>query len=355
MAVKKWRGKWVVDFVVDDRRIRRVSPVQTKTGARAYEVELRLELTADAPEPGSQPAAVPTLAEFADEWMRTAVQVHNKPSEQARKETLLRIHLVPFFGKRRLDELTRRDVEAFTARQVRKGLSVNTINRHLECFGRLMKCAVEWGLIAEVPGVRKLPRPEPETEWLRPDESARLLDAAKSMSQKWFVFFLVALRTGLRKAEIFALHWPEVDLDERRLTVRYSVWCGRLGSPKSGKSRVVPMSSDLVAALTEWRASSVGDLVFPGRDGALIHSQGCANAALNQALKRAGLRSLRFHDLRHTFASQLVLRGCSLKVVQQLLGHHSVTMTERYAHVGDEQLVAAVASLDASGTGQSGA
>ncbi len=194
--------------------------------------------------------------------------------------------------------------------------------------------------------MRKLPRPEPETEWLRPDESARLLDATQTVSQKWFTFFLVALRAGLRKAEIFALHWPEVDLDARQLTVRYSVWYGHLGSPKSGKTRVVPMSADLVGALTEWRRQSTGELVFPGRAGGLVHGQSSANSALHEALDRAGLRRIRFHDLRHTFASQLVLRGCSLKVVQQLLGHHSVTMTERYAHVGDDQLVAAVASLD---------
>jgi len=126
MAVKKWRGKWVVDFIVDGKRVRRVSPVQTKRGAKAYEVELRLELTSTTPEPSAAPEAeAPTLADFADEWMRTAVRIQNKPSEQARKEVLLRIHLVPFFGKRRLDQISRRDVEAFKAHQVDKGLAVN--------------------------------------------------------------------------------------------------------------------------------------------------------------------------------------------------------------------------------------
>ncbi len=352
MAVKKWRGKWVVDFIVDGKRVRRVSPVQTKRGAKAYEVELRLELTSTTPEPSAAPAAeAPTLADFAGEWMRTAVRIQNKPSEQARKEVLLRIHLVPFFGKRRLDQISRRDVEAFKAHQVDKGLAVNTINRHLECFGRLMHCALEWGLVTEVPVVKTLPQPERETEWLRPEEAAKLLAVAKSMSPKWFTFFLVALRTGLRKAEIFALHWADVDLDERQLTVRYSVWKGQLSSPKSGKTRVVPMAADLVAALTEWRGRSTDDVVFPARGGGLAYSQTGANWALNQALKRAELRRVRFHDLRHTFASHLVFRGCSLKVVQRLMGHHSVTMTERYAHVGDDQLAAAVEALDGIGEG----
>ncbi len=346
MAVKKWRGKWVVDFIVDGKRVRRVSPVQTKRGAKAYEVELRLELTSATPESGAAPAAeVPTLAEFATEWMSTSVRVHNKPSEQDRKSRTLRNHLVPFFGKRRLDQITQRDVETFRAQQLSQGLAVNTVNRHLAALARLMRCAVDWGVIREMPTIRMMRKQVEPTEWLRPDESERLLDATKAMNLRWFTFFYVALRTGLRKGEIFGLHWSEIDLERRRLTVRYTVWMGQLGTPKNGKSREVPIAADLVDVLSAWRERTPGELVFPSRKGQPVYGQAIANQALDRALKRAGLRRIRFHDLRHTFASQLVLRGCSLKVVQQLMGHHSVTMTERYAHVGDDQLVEAVQAL----------
>ena len=91
--------------------------------------------------------------------------------------------------------------------------------------------------------------------------------------------------------------------------------------------------------------------MFPNPDGKLYYAADGANIALNKALQQAGLRQMRFHDLRHTFASHLVLKGRSLKEIQVLLGHHSVTMTERYAHVGDEQLVAAVECLDGLGAG----
>jgi len=350
MAVKKWRSKWVVDFVVDDRRIRRVSPVQTKRGAQAYEAELRLELTSTTPEPRGEPAAeVPTLTEFADEWMTTYVAVHNKPSGRLRKEQALRCHLVPFFGKRRLDQITRRDLEVFKAEQLREGLQGCTINRHLGVLSSLLRSAVEWGVLSERVTTKLLPESPSEFDWLRPDEARRMLDELKPASTRYFTFVFLALRTGMRKGEILALHWRSIDFEGRRLTVEYSAWRGQLGTPKSGKTRVIPMSDDLVDVLRAWRRESSGDVVFPNRQGGVSYCCHYVTRLLHAALERAGLRRIRFHDLRHTFASHLVLAGCSLKVVQVLLGHSSVKMTERYAHIGDRQLVSAIGTLDTLG------
>lgn len=350
MAVKKWRGKWVVDFVLDDQRIRRVSPVQTKRGAQAYEIELRKELASPTPAPGVEPAAeVTTFAEFADEWMATYVAVHNKPSGRKRKENAVRNHIVPFFGKRRLNQITLRDVEAFKAEQVRRELNPATINRHLNIFSCLMKHAVEWGVIAEMPRPRRLAEPGRDFDWLRPDEVSAMLATAKAASQRYYTLIFLALRTGMRKGEIYGLHWRSIDFDARRITVEYSAWRSQLGTPKSGKTRVIPMTADLAEVLDAWRRVCPGDIVFPSRKGGIVYGLSLANRALHLALDRAGLRRVRFHDLRHTFASHLVLKGCSLKVVQMLLGHHSVKMTERYAHIADEQLMSAVDVLEGLG------
>ncbi len=347
MAVKKWRGKWVVDFTVDGRRIRRVSPVQSKRGAKAYEVELRLELTAKRPDAGPAVEA-PTMSAFADEWMATYVAVHNKPSGRLRKEKALRCHLVPFFGKRRLDQITRRDIEAFKADQLRRELAPSTVNRHLGVLSSLMKSAVEWGVLAERVRVKPLPETAAEFDWLRPDEAGALLRAMEPSPRYRAVVFL-ALRTGMRKGEIFGLHWRSVDLEAGRITVEHNAWRGLLGTPKSGKTRVIPMTADLVEVMRWWRLKSVGEVVFPNRAGGVTYNTNYANTMLRKGLDRAELRRIRFHDLRHTFASHLVLNGCSLKVVQVLMGHSSVKMTERYAHVGDRQLETAVATLDGLG------
>src|SRR5690606_6791273 len=95
MAVKKWRGKWAVDFEFDGKRIRRVSPVQTRRGAQEFESQVRLELATTAKTPGRVEA--PRLADFADEWLAAYVAVHNKPSTMVRNQAILRRHLIPFF------------------------------------------------------------------------------------------------------------------------------------------------------------------------------------------------------------------------------------------------------------------
>lgn len=350
MAVKKWRGKWVVDLIVDGKRVRRVSPVQTRRGARAYEDELRLVATAQA-STGTvlAPVEAPTFAEFAPDWLTTYAVVNNKPSEQYRKQSNLR-HLVPFFGKWRLDEITPRRVEAYKAEKLRKGLANSTINRHLTVLQTVLRSAQEWGRVESVPRIRMLPETHDDFDWLRPEEAARMLDAARGMERPWYTVFFLALRTGMRRGEIFGLHWSEVDFGARLITVKHSLWCSKLGSPKSGKLRLIPMTADLVTTLEAWRPYSPGAVVFPGVDGKVLHSQGIANRMLETALTRAELRRLRFHDLRHTFASHLVLKGRSLKEVQVLMGHHSVTETERYAHIGDDQLATAIDALDGLGS-----
>jgi len=360
MAVKKWRGKWVVDLKIDGRRVRRVSPDQTKAGAKRYEAELLLGLS--TPQSCSGPAEgraqgggeCPTLAEFAPEWLVTYAVPNNKPSERARKESILRVHLVPFFGNRRLDAISPLLIERFKAEQLQEGLKASTINSQLIVLQKLLRTAVEWGHFErrdDVWRIRRLPTDERQFDWLRPDEAGLLLRAAKEMSAKWYTFFFVALRTGMRRGEILALHWDEVDFERRRITVRYTNWQGRLGSPKSGRIRVVPMTGDLAEALHAWRSTGVGTspLVFPNRRGDLTNWHSGAGRALDRALERAGLRHIRLHDLRHSFASHLVLKRCSLREVQILMGHHSIRMTERYAHITDDRLASAIDVLDGLG------
>lgn len=343
MTAKRWRGKWVADFSIGGKRVRRVSPVQSKRGAQDYEAELRRALSTSNACSGPSP----TLADFAIEWLLERVTVVNKPSDRIRKESILRLHLLPALGERHLDEITTRDLDRYIADRRADGLAPSTINGHLSVLSALLRCAREWGCPAATPTIHWLKVPLAEYDWLRPTEADKLL-AAVAPTPKWSAMFTVALRTGLRRGELYALHWSSIDRERAAVDVFHSLYRGRLTTTKNHRRRTVPLTVDALAALDRWRASSHGELVFPGADGGLDRSPGRANEALDDALDGVGLRRVRVHDLRHSFASHLVLRGVSLRVIQRLLGHRSITQTERYAHVADESLIAAVAALEPS-------
>lgn len=373
MAAVKWRGKWTVDFRhPDGTRVKRVSPVQTKKGAEEFERELRNDWSTSTSSSGSgsapEKAATP-FREFAVEWLKTYSVVNNKPSEVIAKESTLRVHLIPFFEKFHLHEITSRDIERYKAEKIThaagvpakakdvaakngqaktKTLSRKSINNHLTVLHKLLVTAEEWGLVEKVPRVRRLQTGPHKFDWLNAEESTRFLVAVEKQYPQWYALFLTALRTGLRRGELFALHWSDVDLVARTLTVRHSVFRGKLNSPKNGKERTVPLTSRLVEVLKGHRAKTLlkGDLVFPADDGTLSIHQDHVDRPLKGALKLAGLRNIRFHDLRHAFASQLVSAGRSIKEVQELLGHETIQMTMRYAHLAPERMRDAVESLE---------
>ena len=340
MTAKRWRNKWVADFTLDGKRIRRVSPIQTRRGAQAYEAEMRAAWSTSAPCSGPSPR----LDDFAVRWLTERVVVRNKPSDRVRKESILRVHLLPAFGARRLDTITARDLETYAAAKRSAGLAASTVNGHLAVLSALLRCAVEWGLLMAAPKVTALKVAPTAFDWLRPDEADALL--AVTQAPKWSAMFTLALRAGLRRGEIFALQWTDIDFERRAVDVRHSVYRGRLGPTKTNRSRTVPLTADAITSLEHWRPESSGPWLFPAASGELEINPGCANTALSRALAAAGLRHMRFHDLRHSFASHLVLRGVALRVIQRLLGHRSIVMTERYAHVADESLAAAIATLE---------
>jgi integrase len=362
MTVVKWRGKWCVDYRREDgTRVRRVAPVQSRRGAAEYEAVLRGGSSMSMPcSTGAETGgAVPTLGEFAPEWLTTYAAVNNKPSEVIAKEVALRVHLLPFFGNsRKLDTFTPRDVEAFKAAKLAEGLSPKTINNHLTVLRKLLVTAEEWEFIDRVPRIRRLKVAPARYDWLSRDESERFLQAIERHYPQWKAVFWIALRTGLRRGEIFGLHWSDVDLVARHLTVRYGVYRGRLSTPKNGRTRTIPLTRGLTEVLREHQAVTRlrGDLLFPGEEGGLTRHLDHVDRPLKGALRLAGLRKIRFHDLRHSFASQLVSAGRPLKEVQELLGHGSITMTMRYAHLAPDRMREAVDVLEepidrAAGTG----
>lgn len=372
MPAKKWRDKWVADFTFDGERIRKVSPVQSRRGAEAYEVELKNSLTSTPSSaspvvlPAEAPADSPFFGKFAREWLSTYAVVNNKPSEVVGKEVILRLHLIPFFEKQRLGEISARDIERYKAEKMKEKrvtrevetatgtkqektvLSKKTINNHLTVLRKLLVTAEEWGLISALPKIKKLSASASKFDWLTREETAKFLLAIETHYPQWKALFYLALRTGLRRGELFALHWSDVDLVRGLLTVRYSVFRGKLTAPKNGRERFIPLGARTVAILKDRQGEMGKDarLVFPAETGELSAHQNHVDRPLLGALEKAELRKVRFHDLRHSFASQLVTAGRSIKEVQELLGHQSIQMTMRYAHLAPERMRDAVLVLD---------
>lgn len=360
MAVTRHRGKWIVDFTDEHgKRVQRISPVQTKRGATAFEAELREAALERAPVSSTSSVSstrtpkAPTLAVFAPEWLATYAVVNNRPSEVVSKEMILRTHLLPFFDNLSLDAITAKDIEAYKASKLQPAdgsspLSVKTINNHLTVLRRLLMTAEEWEVIERVPPIRRLKEPSSGYDWLNASESRRFLSAIEQHYPQWTALFWTALRTGLRRGELFALHWEDLDFARAQLQVHRSVFRGRLGPTKTGRGRTVPMTAELKAKLEQHRRRRRGRtaIVFPAASGELTVHQDQVDRPLHGALKKAGLRRVTFHSLRHSFASQLVSAGRTLKEVQELLGHSSIHTTMRYAHLAPERMREAVSVLD---------
>ena len=146
---------------------------------------------------------------------------------------------------------------------------------------------------------------------------------------------IVGLTTGLRQGELLALRWEDVDLVSGRLLVRRAVTRGVIGTPKSGKSREIPLGRRGARGAQAHRHLR-GELVFCDDGGRMLTQGRVQVAARGARARRPGLRRIGWHVLRHTFASHLVMRGAPLKAVQELLGHATIEMTMRYAHLSPD-------------------
>lgn len=361
MAVRKnARSRWIYRIVVklpDGSKVR-ISGTPTRNNRASAEKAERdhIERTLNPPPP--EPVQGPTFREFSETWLpRHPAAAGNRPSVRAQRRQHIEQHLIPFFGDMRIEQINAEQVAALFAhlrgkmrakpgmtasgrRKKRPGelarekapqpLAARTIRNVGGTLHRMLVSAVEWGKIAAVPPWPRLKMPSQGFAWYTKEESTQLLTGARD--PRAHALLLFALRTGARAGEILALQWADVDLAGRKVHIRRSSHRGVIDLPKSNKTREIPMAPDLVECLKELPRHISSDLVFHDGDGAALNLWNLTTV-LRQTAKRAGVRKLRFHDLRHSFASQLVTAGVPLPVIQAFLGHSSIVMTQRYAHL----------------------
>jgi len=231
-------------------------------------------------------------------------------------------HLVSFFKDKYLFEITPEMIEKYKAMRLEK-VSPASVNRELACLKHMFTKAIEWGYVNSNPAktVKLLKEPPGRLRYLRPEEIKKLLDTCSDHVRS---IVITAVNTGMRKSEILNLRWNDVDLRNRKITVV---------NAKNNETRVIPINQTLYQELLNLSQKPKGKCVFSDQNG---HPYGDIKKGFSAALKRAGIEDFRFHDLRHTFGSHLVMQGVDLKTVQQVMGHKDIKMTMRYSHLSPE-------------------
>ncbi len=348
-VLKRKDGGWRIDIVIrragKSVRVKRAAKgARNRSEALAMERKLRAEL-----EQKSNPSArAPLFTDFAVDFLERYAKTNNKPSEYDSKRDILNLHLRPWFGDTRLDEIEDEDVEAYKAAKVDLGLSPKTVNNHLAVLSKLYATAIDWKRIGRAPRMKPLKVPVPETDFLTFDEAARLTIHAGAYP--FGDMIVLALHTGLRLGEIIGLRVG--DVRPERILVQQSIVRGRRGTPKSHKPREVPTNAFARRALIQGCVGrSKGEVFILHIDHRGERTEVCVGKdecerALFKACDRAGLRHIGWHRLRHSFASHLAMKGVPLRTIQELLGHSDIRQTMRYAHLSPNVAVDAVKLLE---------
>lgn len=289
---------------------------------------------------GSLPGMVRTGATFADaaaEWLRFVEQERDrKPSTVADYRSVVKAHLLPAFGDRQLESITTETIEGWLSAQLRQGeLSRRSLQKIVVLLHGIFRRARKvWKLPANP--VAEVERPtaarRTDVQFYSPEEVHALARAAGSEQDA--DLFLTAAMTGLRRGELLALRWRDVDFAAQTLRVTASYTAGRLGTPKSGQGRAVPLIEEVARALARLaqreRWSGPDDLVFVGAAGGYLDGSALCHR-YKKARDAAGLRPLRFHDLRHTFGS-IAIRTADPRELQEWMGHSDFSTTQIYMH-----------------------
>ena len=326
------------------------------------------------------------LGSFIENKYAPWIRQHRKDAEK----TLDRIELhFKYLYDRPMSELNPWIIEKWRSKRLKSNISKVTVNRDIATLKAAISKAVEWKILSEHPIMEVKPLKVSKigkVRYLSEAEEKRLMNTLASRDRKiirgrisfnqWPLLLveiavilptqqeqsvvliiinkppslagcvygdhhtpiiLIALNTGLRRGEIFNLRWEDINFHTKTLTVHGE-------TAKSGERRYVPLNKEIIVVLKNWQNNNqYGELVFPGKDRKPLKE---IKSTWYPVRDKAKIKNFRFHDLRHTFASKLVMKGIPLNTVRELLGHADLKMTLRYSHLAPDHMADAVAILN---------
>lgn len=360
---KNGSGDWWV--FMNHQGIRKSKKIgRDKAMAKKMAKELENRLVAgdfgfmeDAPEP-------PTFGEYATTWIEVTVPATCKPSTGSDYRGLLRNHVLPHFGKVRVTEINRLMVKTFLMKKTKAGFASSTVTHMKNVISGVLNLAVDDEVIATNPAHRlgkntiKEKRLGANMDPLDRQELSLLLRTFEKHFPRYYPLALTLARTGMRIGEALALQWGDIDFHGRFINVKRGFSRGRIETPKNDKIRKVDMSQQLAETLQDLKHkrkletlrkgwNGVPEWVFVTESGKPVITNHWRTRVFDKALEKAGLRKVRIHDLRHTYASLLIQGRESLAYVRDQLGHGSIKVTvDIYGHLSPEGNKAAVDKLD---------
>jgi integrase len=314
MAVFEKNGKWYIDYYHNGRRFRECAGTSKVLAKKA--LEARKGEIAQGRFGLSKSKKRVKFEEFSKDYL-----AFSKSYKRSYKRDTQHVgHLLEHFGDLYLEEISPLFIENYKAIRVNQ-VKPATVNRELACLKHMFSMAIRWQLATSNPvkEVKLFNEELPALRILSIEEQDRLINEC---SDRLKPIVITALNTGMRLGEILNMEWKHVDLDLRIITVTKT---------KTRENRIIPINSYLASILA--KQPMIHQYVFPNKDGKPFNS---IKKGFHAAAKRAAIGHFRFHDLRHNFASNLVMEGVDLVTVKELLGHKQITTTMRYAHLSNE-------------------
>jgi len=338
-----WYGEWWAGTTRVKRKLGRKRKPGTSDGLTRVQAEreLRRRMETEKVVAGAKRRTVQQAGEAYIDHLEHVME--RKRTTIADYRGYLRKHLAPYFGERSLEKIDPARITGYLLAKKRAGLSSKTIQNHLNFLHGIYAFSVKRGWALSNP-VALVDRPKSSRsahrriQFLQPEELEALIRAVPDdlLGGVERTLYLCAAMTGLRQGELIGLRWTDVDWTASRIRVAESFTRGHFDSPKSHRGRSVPMADRLARELELHFQQSLwtgdNDLVFAHPLTGNVFDASKIRKRFNAALERTGVRRITFHELRHTFGTQLAAAGAPLRAIQEWMGHADASTTEIYAH-----------------------